>query len=315
MSETAPSLPTDSAKRAAVVAPTVDVRVPPEPNRPVPVRYPGRVLSAVLIVFVVVVATHSMATNDNFAWDVVADFLFSAQVLRGVVWTLALTGSAMLLAILLAVALVFMRRSENSVLNSVAWAWIWFFRGTPLYTQLVFWGLLGVLYPTIALGVPFGGPTLFNVPTTALVTPVVAAIVGLGFNESAYLAEIFRAGFNSVDSGQVEAAHALGMRRTKATVRIVLPQAMRVIIPPTGNETIGMLKSTSLVLAIPFGLDLTFTTNAIANRLYLPVPLLIVAATWYLAITSVLMVGQYFLERHFGRGVDPQCGRAVRSFR
>ncbi|MFO0993968.1 MAG: amino acid ABC transporter permease [Hyphomicrobiales bacterium] len=135
-------------------------------------------------------------------------------------------------------------------------------------------------------------------------TPAIAAIFGLGLNESAYLTEIFRAGFNSIDRGQAEAAQALGMRPAKIWWRILMPQAMRVIIPPTGNESIGMLKATSLVLAIPFTLDLMFATNAIANRLYLPIPLLMVAATWYLAITSVLMVGQHYLERHFGRGVS-----------
>jgi polar amino acid transport system permease protein len=131
-----------------------------------------------------------------------------------------------------------------------------------------------------------------------------AAILGLGFNESAYLTEIFRAGFNSLDRGQAEAAQALGMRPAKIWWRILLPQAMRIIIPPTGNETIGMLKMTSLVLAVPFTLDLMFATNAIANRLYLPIPLLMVAATWYLAITSLLMVGQFYLERHFGKGIS-----------
>ncbi len=128
--------------------------------------------------------------------------------------------------------------------------------------------------------------------------------MGLGLNESAYLAEIFRAGLKSVDNGQMEAAEALGMRRSKVMWRIILPQAMRVIIPPTGNETIGMLKTTSLVLAVPFTLDLTFVTNALASRTFLPIPLLMVAAFWYLVITSVLMVGQYYIERHFGKGVD-----------
>ena len=145
---------------------------------------------------------------------------------------------------------------------------------------------------------------MFSVDTSVIVTTTVGAILGLGLNESAYLAEIFRAGLKSVDRGQMEAAEALGMRKSKVMWRIILPQAMRVIIPPTGNETIGMLKTTSLVLAVPFTLDLTFVTGAIANRIYLPIPLLIVAAFWYLLITSILMVGQHFVERHFGKGVD-----------
>ncbi len=150
---------------------------------------------------------------------------------------------------------------------------------------------------------PFG-PEIFSVDTRWIVTPALAAVVGLGFNESAYLTEIFRAGFKAIDRGQTEAAQAIGMSSGKIWLRILLPQAMRTIIPPTGNETIGMLKMTSLVLAVPFTLDLMFVTNSIANRLYLPVPLLLVAAFWYLAVTSILMVGQFFLERHFGRGHD-----------
>ena len=275
-------------------------------NRPVPVRHPMRWIGTAILAILGVVVVRSAATNPNFQWGVVSHYLFNHLVLRGVEWTLMLTMAAMALAIGLAIALVFMRQSESPVQRFVSWLWIWFFRGTPVYTQLVFWGLVSVLYPHIALGVPFG-PSLVTVTTSQVVTAAVAAIVGLGFNESAYLAEIFRAGFKSVDSGQLEAAEALGMRRARAMVRVVMPQAMRMIIPPTGNETIGMLKSTSLVLAVPFALDLTFTTNTIANRLYLPIPLLLVAGIWYLAITSVLMVGQHFLERRFGRGADPRA--------
>jgi polar amino acid transport system permease protein len=275
-------------------------------NRPVPVRHPLRWVATAVLGILGVVVVRSAATNPNFQWGVVSHYLFNHQVLRGVQWTLMLTVAAMALAIALAIMLVFMRHSESPVQRYVSWLWIWFFRGTPVYTQLVFWGLVSVLYPHLALGVPFG-PSLVTITTSQLITAAVAAIVGLGFNESAYLAEIFRAGFKSVDVGQLEAAEALGMRHRKAMVRIVMPQAMRMIIPPTGNETIGMLKSTSLVLAVPFALDLTFTTNTIANRLYLPIPLLLVAGIWYLAITSVLMVGQHFLERRFGRGTDPRA--------
>jgi polar amino acid transport system permease protein len=157
--------------------------------------------------------------------------------------------------------------------------------------------------------VPFG-PDLASFDTKLLVTPAIAAILGLGFNESAYLTEIFRAGFSSIDPGQSEAARALGMSPARIWRRILLPQAMRVIIPPTGNEAIGMLKTTSLVLAVPFTLDLTFATHAIANRLYLPVPLLLVSGFWYLTITSLLMVGQSLLEQHYGKGVAPRAAGA-----
>jgi len=269
----------------------------------VPVRHPGRWLAGVIIVAVLVGAIHSVWTNPQFHWSTVRLYLFDVLVIRGIGWTLILTVSSMIIAIVLAILLAFMRQSDNPLFRYVSWVWVWFFRGTPVYTQLVFWGLVSVLYPKISAGVPFG-PELFSFTTSDIVTATVAAILGLGLNESAYLAEIFRAGLKSVDSGQMEAAEALGMRKSKVMWRIILPQAMRVIIPPTGNETIGMLKTTSLVLAVPFTLDLTFVTSAIANRVYLPIPLLIVAAFWYLVITSVLMVGQHFVERHFGKGVD-----------
>lgn len=272
-------------------------------NRVVPRRHPGRWVAVAIILVISAQAIHGVTTNPNFHWDTYAEYLFSPFVLRGVGWTLILTVVAMAIAIPLAMVLVIMRDSGNPILQSVSWLWIWFFRGTPVYTQLAFWGLFAVLFPRISLTVPFG-PELLSIDSRWIVTPVVAAIVGLSFNESAYLAEIFRAGFRAIDRGQTEAALAIAMSKGKIWTRILIPQAMRTIIPPTGNETIGMLKMTSLVLAVPFTLDLMFATNAIANRTYLPVPLLLVAATWYLAITSVLMVGQYYLERYYGRGHD-----------
>ncbi|WP_354190814.1 amino acid ABC transporter permease [Arthrobacter sp. UYCu712] len=269
----------------------------------VPVRHPGRWAGAIVILLVAAGVAQSVATNANFRWDVVGTYMLDVLVIQGIGWTLLLTVLSMAIAIVLAIALAFMRQSDNPLFRSVSCTWVWFFRGTPVYTQLVFWGLISVLYPKIALGVPFG-PELLSFSTQDVVTAFVAAVLGLGLNESAYLAEIFRAGLKSVDPGQSEAAEALGMRKSKIMWRIVLPQAMRVIVPPTGNETIGMLKTTSLVLAVPFTLDLTFATNGIANRTYLPIPLLIVAAIWYLIITSLLMVGQFYIERHFGKGVD-----------
>ncbi|QCO99535.1 amino acid ABC transporter permease [Arthrobacter sp. 24S4-2] len=272
-------------------------------NKAVPVRHPGRWISAVVILGVVALFLQSLVTNPNFRWDIVGTYILDVKVVQGVGWTLLLTVTSMALAIILAILLAFMRQSDNPIFRWSSWVWVWFFRGTPVYTQLVFWGLISVLYPKIAAGVPFG-PELFSVDTSTIVTATAAAILGLGLNESAYLAEIFRAGLKSVDRGQMEAAEALGMGKTKIMWRIILPQAMRIIVPPTGNETIGMLKTTSLVLAVPFTLDLTFATNALANRTYLPVPLLIVAAIWYLVITSILMVGQHFIEAYYGKGVD-----------
>lgn len=279
-------------------------------NEVVPRPHPWRWAAVAVLAIIVAQVLHSAAVNPNFRWDIFAEYLFAPTVLAGVGWTLILTIVSMIVAIVCAVFLVLMRDSDNPVLRGVSWGWIWFFRGTPLYTQLLFWGLFAVLFPRLSLSIPFG-PEIFGVPSTWIVTAGVAAILGLGLNESAYLAEIFRAGFNGIDRGQTEAAQAIGMSRARIWWRILLPQAMRTIIPPTGNETIGMLKGTSLVLAVPFTLDLMFATNAIANRLYLPVPLLMVAAFWYLAVTSVLMVGQFYLERHFGKGHSIPGGRHV----
>ncbi|MBB6404710.1 amino acid ABC transporter permease [Arthrobacter sp. AZCC_0090] len=279
-------------------------------NDAVPVRHPGRWISAIIVVGAVILMIQSAITNPNFRWDVVGTYILDVKVVQGVGWTLLLTVAAMVLAIVLAILLAVMRQSDNPVLRYTSWLWVWFFRGTPVYTQLLFWGLVTVLYPTISLGIPFG-PQLVSYVLSDPTHGLIPAILGLGLNESAYLAEIFRAGLKSVDKGQTEAAEALGMGKGKIMWRIVLPQAMRIIVPPTGNETIGMLKTTSLVLAVPFTLDLTFATNALANRIYLPIPLLIIAAFWYLLVTSLLMVGQHYIEKYYGKGVDTNQAPAL----
>src|SRR5450830_1184955 len=279
-------------------------------NKSVPVRHPGRWITAIIIGDALLMLLQSLVTNPNFRWDVVATYILDVKVVQGVGWTLLLTVTSMVLAIVLAILLAVMRQSDNPVLRYTSWLWVWFFRGTPVYTQLLFWGLVTVLYPAITLGIPFG-PELFSYALSDPSKGLIPAILGLGLNESAYLAEIFRAGLKSVDKGQTEAAEALGMSKGKIMWRIILPQAMRIIVPPTGNETIGMLKTTSLVLAVPFTLDLTFATNALANRIYLPIPLLIVAAFWYLLVTSILMVGQHYLEAYYGKGVDNLAPAAV----
>lgn len=258
-------------------------------------------MSAAVVLVIVAMAAHSLVTNPNFQWPVVWQWLFSSTILTGVAYTLLLTVAAMVLGVILALTMAVMRQSPNPILNRVAWFYIWFFRGTPIYTQLIFWSLLPVLYPQLSLGIPFG-PEFITFETAAVLSVLWMAILGLGFNEGAYLAEIIRAGLNSVDKGQWEAATALGMSRPQIMWRIVLPQAMRVIIPPLGNETISMLKTTSLVAAIPFTLELTYAAATKGNQLFLPIPLLICAAIWYLVITSILMVGQHFIEAHFAKG-------------
>ncbi|WP_256437877.1 amino acid ABC transporter permease [Tessaracoccus sp. MC1865] len=273
----------------------------PELIRARPVPRPSVWIWAAIVLVLFALLVYSLFTNPNYRWDVVGQYLFDARVISGVGWTLILTVLAMALGILLAVTTAIMRMGTNPILRAVAYVYIWFFRGTPIYTQLVFWGLIAVLYPR--MGVPFG-PEWLQFDTQDVINATVAAVLGLGLNEGAYLSEIVRGGLSSVDKGQWEASTALGMKRSTTLRRIVIPQAMRVIVPPTGNETISMLKTTSLVLAVPFSLELTFVTNAIGNKSFLPVPLLIVAAIWYLSITSVLMVGQARLERYYGRGFD-----------
>ncbi len=275
----------------------------PDPIRAKAAPRPGTWISAVIVALLAVGLIAFLVTNPVLEWGTVATYLLDVKVVQGVGWTLLLTLLSMVLGTVVALTAAIMRRSENPVLRGVSWAYIFVFRGIPVYTQLVFWGLFTVIVPKIVVGVPFG-PELLSFSTRDLLTAFWAAVIGLGLNEGAYLAEIIRSGLNSVDKGQTEASKALGMGGGSILRRIIVPQAMRVIVPPLGNETIGMLKTTSLVLAVPFTLDLTFATNGIANKLFTPIPLLIVAALWYLAITSVLMVGQHYLERYFGRGFD-----------
>jgi polar amino acid transport system permease protein len=193
-----------------------------------------------------------------------------------------------------------MRLSPNPMVSGGAWCYVWLFRGTPVLVQLLFWSFIAAVYPKISLGIPFG-PSLISQTANSLITPFVAAILGLGLNEGAYMSEIVRAGLLSVDEGQTEAAQALGMSRMQTLRRVVLPQAMRVIIPPTGNETISMLKTSSLVSVIAFT-ELLYASQLIYSQNYKQIPLLIVASLWYLFLTSILSFGQYYLERHYARG-------------
>jgi polar amino acid transport system permease protein len=212
----------------------------------------------------------------------------------------------MALGVALGIVLSVMRLSPNPVFQSVAWVFLWIFRGTPVYVQLVFWGLLPTIYQNIQIGVPFG-PSLFHLNLQSLSIPFLLAVIGLGLNEAAYMAEIIRAGITSVPEGQSEASTALGMSWGMTMRRTVLPQAMRVIIPPTGNELISMLKTTSLVTAVPYSYDLySIASREIAARTFEPVPLMLVAATWYLVVTSLLMVGQFYLEKYFSKGISRQ---------
>ncbi|MDL9981264.1 amino acid ABC transporter permease [Microbacterium candidum] len=275
----------------------------PDEIKAVPLRHPGRVAAAVILIAALAVFIYGAATNDAYQWNTYFAYLFDERISQAALVTITLTVLSMILGLVLGVVLAIMRLSPNRVLNAVAWGYIWIFRGTPVYVQLVFWGLLSTIYRHVDIGIPFGGPVFFSIDSSQWLQNVfVLSIVGLGLNEAAYLAEIVRAGISSVDRGQTEAATALGLSWTQTLNQVVLPQAMRVIIPPAGNEVISMLKTTSLVTAVPFTLDLYSRARDLSIETFNPVPMLLVASTWYLAITSILMIGQYYLERHYGRG-------------
>jgi len=273
----------------------------------VPLRRPGRWIAAIVILALLALFVYGAATNGAYHWDTYRKYLFDQRITDGAWVTIQLTFWAMLLGIVLGVLLAVMRLTDNPVLKGVAWVYLWIFRGTPIFVQLTFWGLFSSLYTHLKFGVPFG-PSLWSVNLQQLDALFFFACLGLGLNEAAYMAEIVRAGISSVGEGQTEAATALGMSWSLTMRRVVLPQAMRVIIPPTGNELISMLKTTSLVIAVPLSTDLYNVQNNISGVLFRPVPLLLVAATWYLAITSVLMVGQHFLEKRFARGSSRKLG-------
>jgi polar amino acid transport system permease protein len=286
--------------------PSIEATESPEPQeRPeeikaVPVRRPGRWIAAAVVAVIAVSIIHSAATNPRFQWDIVGHYLFDPRILEGVRVTVELTVVAMIIGIAGGIVLAVMRLSPNRLVSGASWIYIWFFRGTPLLVQLVFWNYIGALYPRIDLGIPFG-PAFIHANANTLLKPFLVCILGLGLNEAAYMSEIVRAGIISVDEGQTQAAASLGMGRLLTMRRIVLPQSMRVIIPPTGNETISMLKNTSLVSVIAY-VDLFYSAQLIYSVNYRTIPLLIVVSIWYLAMTSVLYVGQYFIERHFDRG-------------
>jgi polar amino acid transport system permease protein len=272
----------------------------PEEIKAVPVRRPGRWVAALIVLAIAASIIRSMVTNSRFRWHEVGTFLFDARTLHGVVATIYLTVLSMLIGIVLGVVLAVMRRSPNPIVSGASWLYIYVFRGTPVYVQIVFWYALSALYPTIDLGLPFG-PSFVHFGSNSLITLLGASLLALGLNEAAYMAEIVRAGIISVSEGQTEAAASLGMGRLPIMRRIVLPQAMRVIVPPTGNETISMLKTTSLVSVIGFSELFYEGSNAYAAD-YQTVQWLIAISIWYLAMTSVLYVGQFFIERRYGRG-------------
>ncbi|WP_273728346.1 amino acid ABC transporter permease [Brucella gallinifaecis] len=273
------------------------------PDRPMLTYVPAskwktRIAATLLIIFIIYCA-QMIAANPNFGWNIVGEYLFDSRILWGLSLTLWLTVVTMVIGVILGTILAIMAMSNNIVISKVATAYIWFFRGTPVLVQLIFWYNLGALFPEISIGLPFTSWWI-SVPTNSLISPVTAAVLGLGLNEGAYMSEIIRSGLMSVEPGQKQAAKSLGMTNGKTLWRIILPQAMPVIIPPTGNQTIGMLKTSSLVSVISLA-DLLYSAQTIYSRNFQTIPLLIVACIWYLAATTILSAVQTRIEQHFGR--------------
>jgi polar amino acid transport system permease protein len=288
-----------TSQGAASLDRTAEDRLRDVANAHQPIAYGSWLLWAATLA-VALAAAWSAAHNKNFEWDVVAQWFTASSILQGLSVTLGLTVVSMLLGIALGLVLAVARLSDSRLPRILSGLYIWFFRGTPLLVQLIFWYNLSTLFPVISIGIPFG-PVLASWKTNDVITPLTAAIAGLSLNEAAYMAEIIRGGLLSVDRGQFETAEAFGMTRVRALRRIVIPQAMRSIVPPTGNQLISMIKATSLVSVIAMG-DLLYSVQAVYNRTFEVVPLLMVAVLWYLLITSVLNVFQSAIERYYARG-------------
>ncbi|MEU1177637.1 amino acid ABC transporter permease [Streptomyces sp. NPDC005820] len=267
---------------------------PPEAIKAIPVRHWGRWVSAVVVVALLALLINAFA-NGDIQWSTVGDKIFDSTVVAGAGRTLLISILAMVLGVVLGILLAVMRLSKNPVTSTVAWLYIWFFRGTPVYVQLLMWFNLALIFPMLNLG------PIYKDEMTDVMTPFMCALLGLGLNEAAYMAEICRAGLLAVDEGQTEAAHALGMSHGKTLRRIVIPQAMRVIVPPTGNEFINMLKTSSLVYVVTYN-ELLRSTSVIGSSSFAVMELLFVASIWYLVMTSVFSIFQYYLERYYARG-------------
>ncbi|CAL9597119.1 hypothetical protein SUDANB58_05358 [Streptomyces sp. enrichment culture] len=278
---------------------------PPVPDAPldvVPARHPARWAAAVAVTVLAAQFVHGLATNPVWEWGVFADHVLSETIVRAVWVTLQLTAYATVLGFLLGTVLAFMRLSRSPVLRTVAWTYVWIFRSIPMIVQLVFWFNLSALYEELGVGIPFG-PVFWSVDSNSLVGTIGAAVIGLSLHQAAYAAEVVRGGVVSVDHGQREAAAALGIPRPRQIRRIVLPQAMRAILPTAGNEVVGLLKGTSVVYVMSIG-ELFYQAQVIYGRTGRVIPLLLVATAWYVVLTTLLSLAQYHVERRFARGAD-----------
>jgi polar amino acid transport system permease protein len=269
--------------------------------RVVPAKYPARTVGTVFAVLVIGIVLHSVLTNPRWGWNVFAEWFFAEPVLAGLGRTLLLTALGAVFGFVLGTGLALARVSRSPLLARLSWVFTWIFRSVPVIVLLLIINNLGYLYETVSLGVPFTELTFFSYPTTQLISPFVAALLGLTLNQAAFASEIVRGGILSVEQGQLEAAAALGLSRRRQAFRIVLPQAMRTILPTAFNDIIGLAKGTSnlYILALP---ELFYTIQIIYRRNLEVIPMLMVATVWYLIILTVLSVVQHYVERHFSRG-------------
>ncbi|WP_407077419.1 amino acid ABC transporter permease [Streptomyces sp. SCSIO 30461] len=288
-----PSAGSPESKGDSTVSEEAAIAAHPEQIKAIPVRHYGRYVSAVIVLGLLGWLGYAFSQGD-IRWATIGEFLFDSRIVEGAVNTLFISVLSMIIGLVLGIVFAVMRLSKNPVTGAVAWLYIWFFRGTPVFVQLLLWFNLALIFPILNIG-------FYKDEMVDVMTPFLVALLGLGLNEGAYMAEIMRAGIQSVDEGQTEASHALGMSNGKTMRRVVLPQAMRVIVPPTGNEFINLLKTSSLVSAVQY-VDLLRAAQNIGSTSFAIMEMLIVASIWYLALTSVFSVGQYYIERYYARG-------------
>ncbi|WNO76675.1 amino acid ABC transporter permease [Streptomyces sp. AM8-1-1] len=301
-------LTTDPAPPGATVTgPGAGHQAPPASHDPatlkvVSARHYARWAAAAAVTVLIAQFVHGLVTNPVWEWGVFSDYVLSETIVQAVLVTLQLTAYATVLGFVLGTVLAFMRLSRSPVLQTVAWTYVWIFRSIPMIVQLVFWFNLGALYKELGVGIPFG-PVFWSVDSNSLIGTIGAALIGLSLHQAAYAAEIVRGGVISVDHGQLEAAASLGIPRLRQIRRIVLPQAMRAILPTAGNEIIGLLKGTSVVYVMAIG-ELFYQVQVVYGRNGRVIPLLMVATAWYVVLTSVLSVAQYYVERRYARGAN-----------
>jgi polar amino acid transport system permease protein len=275
----------------------------------VPLKHPARWVGSAIVLIIVFSVIKTLILNPAFQWDIVAKYLFSTTILKGIYTTIQLTSVIIVIAVIVGTLVAVMKLSPSKLLSLPATAFIWFFRGVPALVQLILWFNLSLVVRDISLTLPWIG-TVFSVETNDFMTPFLSAVFGLAFHEASYIAEIVRAGIISVNEGQTEAGSTLGMHRTLILRRIILPQAMRLIIPPTGNTTISLLKTTSIVSVIAVT-DVLYSAQIIYTRTFETIPLLLVVTFWYLVVVSVLSVGQYYLEQYFSKEEHDTATRSI----